>query len=115
MAKIFTKAIVEKLLKNGSASAASEGGIDHQPVIKIFNPWGGQTWLLSEIDPHNPDIAFGLCDMGMGEPEIGSVYISELVNTRVRGLPLERDRWFKASKSIVGYADTARAAGKIVA
>jgi hypothetical protein len=39
---------------------------------------GGVTWLLSEVDPHDQDIAFGRYDLGMGFPELGSVRLSEL-------------------------------------
>jgi len=53
-----------------------------QPVVKLFTPDGGCTWLLTEIDPEDPDIAFGLCDLGFGCPELGSVSLSELESVR---------------------------------
>lgn len=112
--KLFTAADRAKLLKNGAASAASSGGIDHMPVVKLFTPDANATWLLTEIDPENPDIAFGLCDLGLGSPEIGSVSISELMSIRGRmRLPVERDRWFTAKKTLSQYADEARALGRI--
>jgi hypothetical protein len=105
-----------KLLSNGQESHATEGGIDHAPVVKLFTPDGACTWLLSELDPEDPDIAFGLCDLGMGCPELGYVSLSELTSVRGRlGLPIERDRHFTATKPLTAYADDARAAGCIVA
>lgn len=37
------------------------------------------TWLLTELDP---DIAFGLCDLGPGFPELGSVQLSDITSVR---------------------------------
>ena len=34
----------------------------------MFTPEAGATWLLNEIDPEDPDIAFSLCDLGVGAP-----------------------------------------------
>lgn len=59
--KLLTAEIFNKLLANGKASAAKNGGIDHPPVVKLFTPDAGATWLLSELDPEDNDIAFGLC------------------------------------------------------
>jgi Protein of unknown function (DUF2958) len=40
--------------------------IDFPPVVKLFTLDGGATWLITEINSDEPDIAFGLCDLGMG-------------------------------------------------
>ena len=97
--QLFPKPIIEKLAKNGRANAermADDGDThDFFPVVKLFTPDGAATWLLSEIDPEEPDIAFGLCDLGVGCPELGSVRISELESARGRlGMPIERDLHF---------------------
>ena len=77
------------MLAYGARSAAGEN-FDPKPVVKLFTPDGAWTWLLSELDPQDPDIAFGLCDLGMGFPELGSVRISELENVRgALGLPVD--------------------------
>ena len=113
--KLFTKAQLAKMLANGKASAECEGGIDHLPVVKLFTPDASATWLLSEIDPDTPDIVFGLCDLGLGFPELGSVLISELMELRGKlGLLIERDRFFNATKSVGKYADDACRFGRIV-
>jgi hypothetical protein len=47
----------------------------------------------------------GLCDLGMGCPELESVSLSEIAAVRgLLGLPVERDVFFEASKSIGAYA-----------
>ena len=48
-----------QLLANGRQSLADEG-FDPQPVVKLFTPDAGATWLLTEIDPDDDDHAFGL-------------------------------------------------------
>ena len=48
------------------------------PVVKLFTPDASATWLLTELDPADPDLAFGLCDLGLGCPELGYVRLSEL-------------------------------------
>jgi hypothetical protein len=89
---------------------------DFQPVIKLFCPWGGATWLLTELDPEDNDIAFGLCDLGMGCPELGSVRLSEIESVRgPAGLRIERDMHFTAKKTLGAYTDEANIHQRIVA
>lgn len=108
--KLFTKAIEAKLLKNGE-----KGDVDLEPVVKVFTPDANATWLLASIDPENPDLAFGLCDLGLGFPELGYVSLSELRSIRGRfGLPVERDRFFKANKKLSEYASEAESKGAII-
>ncbi|MET1755530.1 DUF2958 domain-containing protein [Novosphingobium sp. RD2P27] len=40
-------------------------------VIKLFTPDAQARSLLSEADPRDPDLAFGLCDLALGFPELG--------------------------------------------
>lgn len=116
--KLLTKSIKQQLLRNGRLRAEyAENGkpeIDFIPVVKLFTPDAGCTWLLTELDPEAPDIAFGLCDLGLGFPEIGPVLISELESLCGKlGLPVERDLHFKPAKTISAYAEDARAAGYV--
>lgn len=95
------------MLAYGASSAAGEA-IDHKPVVKLFTPDGACTWLLTELDPADPDIAFGLCDLGMGFPELGSVRLSELAAVRgALGLRVERDLFFQPNKTLSAYAEKA--------
>ena len=80
---------------------------DHAPVVKLFFPIGAATWLLTGLAPDREDLAFGLCDLGMGSPELGYVSLSEL-SQPVRGMTVERDYWFKPIATIGVYASLAR-------
>jgi hypothetical protein len=114
---LIPAAVKAKLLENGRASAEARGGsVDHVPVVKFFLPEGSATWLITEMDPENPDILFGLCDPGLGEPELGSVSLTELESVRGKryGLPIERDEHIRFDKPISAYARKARSAGQIV-
>lgn len=93
-----------RMLEYGRLSASGHE-IDPYPVVKLFTPDAGATWLLTELDPEDPDIAFGLCDLGLGFPELGSVRISEIKALRgAFGLPVERDAAFKPTKRLSRYA-----------
>lgn len=95
---------------------ALAGERDHFPVVKLFAPDAGATWLLTESDPDEPDRFFGLCDLGLGCAELGYVHLAEIKEIRGRlGLPVERDLHFTADKPISAYAAEARAKGHIVA
>jgi hypothetical protein len=115
---LITKALTEQLLANGCAQCAAmdkgEDALDFKPVVKLFTPDAQCTWLLTELGLD--DIAFGLCDLGMGCPELGYVSLTELRSLRgPLGLPVERDLHFEADKPISAYADEARARGRIAA
>jgi hypothetical protein len=112
---LLTRANRAALHRNAKASAAAMGAdLGHRPVVKLFTPWGSATWLLSELDQDG--IAFGLCDLGMGEPELGYVSLAELTALRGPfGLRVERDLHFKADKTLTEYADAAYMAGSIAA
>lgn len=89
--------------------------IDFAPVVKLFNPCGAATWLLTEIDPGDETVAWGLCDLGMGFPEFGTASLTELERYRCRlGLGIERDRHFKARAPISAYIEAANHADRIV-
>lgn len=109
MSRLIPDDLRAQLLKNGDDPEQ-----DHLPVVKLFNPTGAATWLLTEMLPHNPDLLFGLCDLGMGTPELGYVSLSELEAVKGRlGLGIERDLYFAARFPLSVYAEAARAAGSI--
>jgi hypothetical protein len=101
----------DQLLANALA-----GVRDHTPVVKLFTPYANATWLISEVDPDDPDRLFGLCDLGLGSPELGYVSLSELKAVRgPLGLPIERDLHFVGDKPLSSYAEEARNMGRIIA
>jgi hypothetical protein len=102
--------IRQRLLANGAAGNET----DHVPVVKFFDPTGAATWLITEMMPDQPDMLFGLCDLGMGAPELGYVSLSELQSIMGRfGLGIERDLHFAARYPLSIYARAAQIAGAI--
>src|SRR5579862_3984114 len=102
--------IRHRLLANGATSEE----VDHRPVVKFFDPSGAATWLITEMIPDEPDILFGLCDLGLGHPELGYVSLSELQSVKGRlGLGIERDLSFAPRHPISVYACAAQSAGRI--
>ena len=88
-----------KLLANGN-----HRDHDHVPLIKLFDPASAAAWLISEMQPYDDDILFGLCDLGLGFPELGTVSLAELQDVgRIR-----RDPSFVGQHPLSVYAEAAR-------
>lgn len=87
--------------------------IDFMPVCKLFNPCGAATWLLTECSQDG--LAFGLCDLGFGTPELGYVSLDELAEIKLLGgtLGIEQDVGFIPTLSLSQYAEDARREGRI--
>jgi hypothetical protein len=116
MQKLITSEIDRQLRANGQLALSGKDTSTTRPVLKLFNPCGAATWLISERDPEDPDSLFGLCDLGFGCPEMGRVSLAEIEATRLPfGLRIERDIHFRADKTLIQYADEARATGSIAA
>lgn len=113
----FTNQEYQTLLENGRKTAY--GDDNHIPVVKLFTPDANATWLLTDIVPpdegDDPELAFGLCDLGLGHPELGYVSLAELSALRGRlNQPVEKDEHFHGSRPILDYVAAARAQGRIV-
>jgi hypothetical protein len=105
--KLITKEIAAKLSKN-----IGDANVD-MPYLKLFSPVGAATWLISEYDEETGNL-FGLCDLGMGFPELGSVSLHELESiTLPMGLGIERDKYFEPTKTLAEYASAANKSGYI--
>jgi hypothetical protein len=88
----------------------TEGEIDFEPVCKLFVPWAGGTWLLTECDADG--LAFRLADLGY--PELGYVSLDELAELRgPGGLHVEEDLHFRAKMTLSQYAEAAQRDGYI--
>jgi len=87
---------------------------DPVPVVKLFNPLGGATWLASDL-AEDDDTLFGLADLGFGCPELGSFSLSEIAGVRLPfGLGIERDLGFEARFRLSVWSEWARHAGSIL-
>jgi len=108
---LITSAQRQRLVDNGRAQRASidrqAQALDFEPVVKLFTPDANATWLLTELT-EDDGLAFGLIDLGVGEPELGYVSLKELAAARgPSGLPVERDLHFAPTRTIAAYAELA--------
>lgn len=99
-----------RLLANGAA----EQETDHVPVVKLFNPCGAATWIITEM-MEDGDTLFGLADLGFGTPELGYSSLAEIESVKnPLGLGMERDLYFAARFPLSAYTEAARIAGRII-
>ena len=85
--KLLTKAIETALAKEGLTGQNAQ-----VPICKFFNPCGAATWLIFAREKDEPDILWGLADLGFGCVEYGTISLSELQSIKLRfGLGIERD------------------------
>lgn len=102
-----------QLLANGAARAAGQS-VDPLPVVRLFTPDAHATWLLAALDPADDDTAWGLMDLGIGMPELGTVKLSDLATiVGPRQQPILRDRYFRASRPLSEYVRLAQIDGSI--
>lgn len=113
--KIITRE-VEKLFDRFPLYSQDGKGDAARVLVKVFNPYGGQSWYVLEAGEKQADgdrELFTLFTCG-GEAEYGYTMLSDLTKTRVRVtvwghtclMPFERDKWFKGN-----VADAKRDAG----
>jgi hypothetical protein len=113
--QLLTDSIRAILLENG-ARFGQDPDFDPVPVVKLFTPDGAATWLIASAEPDEPDILFGLCDLGVGFPELGSVRLSEIAAiSGLLGLAVERDTGFSPTKPMSAYASEAARRRMVVA
>lgn len=110
---LITEAQRAQLLANGAARLRGQD-FDPLPVVKLYTPDGHATWLISELSPADEDTAYGLIDLGIGPPSLGTVRLSDLQT--IRGpldQPIARDLHFKARRTLSEYVLRAQADGSI--
>ncbi|WP_296595487.1 DUF2958 domain-containing protein [Phenylobacterium sp.] len=105
--------LIPDALRPQLAANAAEPDGDPIPVLKLFNPTGPGTWLITELDSDG-DTMFGLCDLDMGSPELGSVSLRELAGVTLPfKLTIERDVHFEGRLPISRWAEIARRCGSL--
>jgi hypothetical protein len=88
----MTMTLLTKALRARFARVGNQDGLGDKAVViaKFFHPFSNWTWYATEFD--GEDTFFGLVD-GV-EREWGSFSLRELTDLRVKGLPMERDRFW---------------------
>ena len=101
-----------EMLANGVARARGED-IDPYPVLKLYTPDAGASWVLAALDADG-DTAYGLIDVGTGFPELGTVSLSMLAGIKgPKGLPVAVEPQYKARKTLSVYVADAQRDGMV--
>lgn len=88
--KLLTKAMEQRFKKLGKQDIP-----DPVVVAKFFHPLSNWTWFATAYDPEDRNF-FGMVH-GF-EKELGYFNLDELLGLRVKGLPVERDLYFREQK-----------------
>ena len=102
MTLLITDAERAQLITNGDS-------LDPMPVVRLFTPDAHATWLLASLDPADEDTAYGLIDLGIGMPELGTVKLSDLGSiVGPHRQPMMRDRYFQPVRRLSEYLRSPR-------
>lgn len=113
MNRLITEDERRQLLAYGQERAGGQV-IDPLPVVRLFTPDAHATWLLASLDPADGDTAYGLIDLGIGTPALGTVKLSDLASiVGPRKRPVMRDRYFQAVRPLSEYVGLAQENGSI--
>lgn len=103
-----------QLLAVGAARAAGRS-IDPMPAVRLFTPDAHATWLLAALDPADGDTAWGVCDVGIGMPALGTIKLSDLASiVGPRQQSVMRDRYFQAVRPLSEYLRLMQENGGII-
>lgn len=84
-------------------------------MVRLFTPDAHATWLLAALDPEDGDTGWGVCDVGIGMPELGTIKLSDLASiVGPRKQPVMRDRYFQALRPLSEYLRLMQENGGIV-
>jgi len=87
---------LKKALEKLPELYSTDGKRGDMPATYVFTPDAAATWVIWEYSQEE-GLGYGLCDLGMGYPEIGYVSAEELDNLRGKfGLPVEVDSSVKS-------------------
>lgn len=113
MSPLVTEEERTRLLAHGQARA-NEKDTDPLPVVRLFTPDAHATWLLASLDPADGDTAYGLIDLGIGMPALGTVKLSDLASiVGPRKQAVMRDRYFQPARRLSEYVRLAQEDGSI--
>ncbi len=100
------------MVANGLARARGED-IDPYPVLKLYTPDAGASWVLTALDADG-DTAYGFIDVGTGFPELGTVSLTMLAGIKgPKGLPVAVEPQYKARKTLSAYVADAQRDGMV--
>jgi len=92
---------------------ASNAALDPFPVVKLYTLDAGAVWLLTDLDADG-DWAYGLCDAGIGCPELGNVSLTALEAMRgPAGRRVVADPDFAPNRTLSAYLAAALKEGSV--
>lgn len=101
---VIKQEIQNQLISNWHESRRNQD-FDPTPALKLFLPWAPVTWLVTEMNPHDPDSLFGLAIFS-GEAELGGFNLAELLALEgPADLRVEIDRYWRPRKTLNQYFD----------
>ncbi|WP_226860665.1 DUF2958 domain-containing protein [Dickeya dianthicola] len=113
MTLLVTEEDRARLLAHGQVRAAGQD-TDPLPVVRLFTPDAHVTWLLASLDPADGDTAYGLIDLGIGMPALGTVKLSDLASiVGPRKRPVMRDLHYQPVRWLSEYVRLAQEDGSI--
>jgi hypothetical protein len=116
MNELITNDQRAQLLANGQVKVSATGRTTDPPVpvVRMFTPDAHATWLLASLDPSDGDTAWGLIDIGIGMPALGTVKLSDLAAiVGPQNRPVLRDLYFRATRPLSEYVRLAQLDGSI--
>ena len=102
MTVLLTDEFRAKLQENGRRQQGVRGTkdeIDFVPVVRLYTPLMNSIWLLTEIDPSDPDRAIGLHVPENGNAELCVVSLNDL-HTRFAQQSVRRDKDFHTDEPL---------------
>ncbi|GHE73244.1 hypothetical protein GCM10019059_36030 [Camelimonas fluminis] len=106
---------IRELLSDNATRAKADPNFDPIPHLKLFTPWARCTWLITESDSKDPNLVYGLADLGNGEPEFGAINLHEILSlTGPQGMLVEVDKYWEPKHPISVYIENAQKAGRII-
>lgn len=114
MSKMIPDNITEIMIHN-AMEVQNDLGKDHEPVVKLHSKYGKAVWLLSELDSAN-NIAYGVCDLGQGNPELSYVslnHLESIKHARLKVRMVEIDPSFEGKYPMSVYYEAAKSNKKI--
>ncbi len=97
---LLSKEIMRRLHENRKAN-------DPVPVVRLYNPYGKQYFLLVAEDTDDKDTYLCVCDIGYGS-DYGYVTMRQLEDMDNRGIPLVYDKGEVFDRPWSVYLDRAR-------
>lgn len=109
----FLTRTARSMLQANAAMSQRTRLFDPYPLVRLVNPLGPGTWLVSELYPDG-DTLYGLADLGFGCPELGCFSLAKISALHLPfGRRIARDVRFFTRHRLSAWTEAARLLGSI--